>query len=45
MVNANDTGSIISNRMPYDLTNTGFSHVKAGSASIIISYIAVGKKV
>lgn len=45
MYNANSTAQVIINRMPYNLTKTGFSHANAQGGNYDISYVAIGKKV
>lgn len=41
---SNEPNTLAPSRYGYGLTNTGFSHSKAGSVTATMYYIAVGKK-
>lgn len=43
MYNADNTGQVLCNRMPYNVTTSGFSHKKSDTV-LSASYIATGKK-
>lgn len=45
MYNANSTGNVVCNRMPYNLTTSGFSHSKSSGSTLIVSYMSTGKKI